>query len=160
LTTCERCYDPAVFADCLIEKESADARPVPPSGSPEAALEARRESFEKAWESHSAGSAPPRCIVPVHNIDRLRDGRLYFTMKVVRGQTFQELLREPGGAAGERGAALLGVFEHICQAVAYAHSKGVIHRDLKPANVMVGRFGEVQVMCFASAGTGICLRES
>ena len=41
---------------------------------------------------------------------------------------------------------LVAIFEHICQAVGYAHSQGVLHRDLKPANVMVGAFGEVQVM--------------
>src|SRR5262249_59142541 len=83
---------------------------------------------------------------PVHNLGRLPDGRLYFTMKVVRGRTFADMLAEPGASAAEQQGARLGVFEQVCQAVAYAHSKGVIHRDLKPDNVMVGRFGEVQVL--------------
>ncbi len=95
-------------------------------------------------EARITGSLQHPSIVPVYNIGRLRDGRLYFTMKVVRGSTFAELLAEQGGEEGP--AAHLGVFLQVCQAVAYAHSKGVIHRDLKPENVMVGRFGEVQVM--------------
>ena len=48
-------------------------------------------------------------------------------------------------AADERGK-FIGIFEQVCQTMAYAHSRGVIHRDLKPANIMVGAFGEVQVM--------------
>src|SRR5262245_22877757 len=94
-------------------------------------------------EARVTGSLQHPGIVPVHNLGRLPDGRLYFTMKLVRGQTLAQLLAQ---APAERPGELLGVFEKVCQAVAYAHSKRVIHRDLKPANVMVGRFGEVQVL--------------
>ena len=83
-------------------------------------------------------------IVPVHNLGRLPDGRLYFTMKLVRGRTLAEILSD--GREEKRLPELLGHFEKICQAVAFAHSRGVIHRDLKPLNVMVGAFGEIQVM--------------
>jgi serine/threonine-protein kinase len=83
--------------------------------------------------------------VPVHNLSRLADGRLCYTMKLVRGRTLADLLRdEPDGP--DRLPRLLAVVEKVCQAMAFAHSKGVIHRDLKPSNVMVGEFGEVQVM--------------
>jgi hypothetical protein len=76
---------------------------------------------------------------------RLPDGRPYFCMKVIRGRTLASLLEKRSGPADDL-PRLLGVFEQVCQAVAYAHSKGVIHRDPKPANIMVGAFGEVQVM--------------
>jgi eukaryotic-like serine/threonine-protein kinase len=85
-------------------------------------------------------------IVPVHNLGRLPDGRLFYTMKLVRGRTLTALLAEGPAEPEVRLAVLLGIFETVCQAVGYAHSKRVIHRDLKPDNVMVGRFGEVQVM--------------
>jgi tetratricopeptide (TPR) repeat protein len=97
-------------------------------------------------EARITGSLQHPAIVPVHNLGQLPDGRLYFTMKVVRGRTFADLLAEPGGDAAEQQGARLGVFAQVCQALAYAHAKGVIHRDLKPENVMVGRFGEVQVL--------------
>jgi eukaryotic-like serine/threonine-protein kinase len=84
-------------------------------------------------------------IVAVHNLGRLSDGRLYYTMRLVKGRTFAEILKEEAGKP-ERLLPLLGIFEKICQAVAYAHSKHIIHRDLKPANVKVDNFGEVQVM--------------
>ena len=83
--------------------------------------------------------------MPVHNLGRLADGRIHYTMRLVRGQTFADILKSQAGKP-ERSPYLLSIFEKICQAVAYAHSKRVIHRDLKPSNVMVGRFGEVQVM--------------
>jgi eukaryotic-like serine/threonine-protein kinase len=96
-------------------------------------------------EARLTGSLQHPGIVPVHHLDRLADGRPCYTMKLVRGRTFADMIRdEPQGP--ERLPRLLAIVEKVCQAVAYAHSKGVIHRDLKPSNVMVGEFGEVQVM--------------
>jgi serine/threonine-protein kinase len=84
-------------------------------------------------------------IAPVHAVGRVPDGRPYFTMKLIRGRTLAELLRERPDPADELPRWLMA-FEQVCQAVAYAHSEGILHRDLKPVNVMVGAFGEVQVM--------------
>ena len=96
-------------------------------------------------EARVTGSLQHPGIVPVHNLGRLTDGRLHYTMRLVRGRTFADILKDEAGKP-ERLPHLLAIFEKVCQAVAYAHSKKVIHRDLKPANIMVGRFGEVQVM--------------
>jgi serine/threonine-protein kinase len=95
-------------------------------------------------------------VAPIHELGELPDGRPFFTMKQVMGQTLAELLSGPSAvgtpparrpAGGEPAAArLVAVFEQVCQTVAYAHSRGILHRDLKPQNVMVGAFGEVQVM--------------
>ena len=86
------------------------------------------------------------------------DSRPYFTMKLVEGRDLASLLGERRSAT-EDWPRLLGIFEQICQTMAYAHSRGVIHCDLKPSNVMVGSFGEVQVMDWGLArvlerGTG------
>ncbi|HET6162839.1 MAG TPA: protein kinase [Planctomycetota bacterium] len=82
--------------------------------------------------------------VPVYEMGRTKDARPYFTMKLVQGRTLASLLAARADPADER-ARFVAIFEQVCHAVAYAHSRGVIHRDLKPANVMVGAFGEVQV---------------
>jgi serine/threonine-protein kinase len=66
-------------------------------------------------------------------------------MKLVKGETLSKLLADRDDVASERGK-FIGIFGQVCQTMAYAHSRGVIHRDLKPANIMVGAFGEVQVM--------------
>ncbi|MEM8883833.1 MAG: serine/threonine-protein kinase [Planctomycetota bacterium] len=84
-------------------------------------------------------------IVPIYEVGRTRDARPFFTMKLVRGQTLARLLAARDALTDDR-IRHLRIFESICQAVAYAHDRGVIHRDLKPANVMIGRFGEVQVI--------------
>src|SRR5208282_2996208 len=84
-------------------------------------------------------------IVPVYELGSFADRRPYFTMKLVKGRTLAELL----DARKSRSADLprfLSLFESVTQTMAYAHARGVIHRDLKPSNVMVGSFGEVQVM--------------
>ena len=87
-------------------------------------------------------------IVPVHDVGRLADGRLFYVMKRVHGQTLREHLRLPCDL-GER----LRIFERICEAVAFAHAHGILHRDLKPDNVMVGSFGEVMVLDWGVAKT-------
>ncbi|AUX49136.1 protein kinase [Sorangium cellulosum] len=103
-------------------------------------------------------------IVPVHDCGMLPTGQLWFTMKEVRGRTFSALLRaiHAGADAGPSPEALrrgLDVFLRVCEAVAYAHGRGVLHRDLKPENVMIGEFGEVLVMDWGvarSTARGAC----
>ena len=92
----------------------------------------------------TAGLAHPG-IPPVHALGALPDGRPFLVMKLIRGNTLKELLDARADPAADR-ARLLGAFEQVCQAVGYAHARGLVHRDLKPANVMVSAFGEVQVM--------------
>jgi tetratricopeptide (TPR) repeat protein len=94
------------------------------------------------YEAQITGQLQHPGIPPVHQLGTLPDGRPFLAMKLIQGRTLDALLREQGAGA----ARWLAVFDAICQAVAYAHSKGVIHRDLKPGNVMVGAFAEVQVM--------------
>lgn len=83
-------------------------------------------------------------IVPVHELGRRADGSLFYTMKRVRGRSLAQILRAARTPA-ER-LATLSAFRSVCDAVAYAHSRGVVHRDLKPDNVMVGAFGETVVL--------------
>src|SRR6202050_5386170 len=80
-------------------------------------------------------------IVPVHDVGRLPDGRVFYTMKFVEGQRLDHYIGSLTPISDR-----LRLFQRICDAVAFAHARGVLHRDLKPANVMVGSFGEVLVM--------------
>ncbi|HVO56813.1 MAG TPA: serine/threonine-protein kinase [Dongiaceae bacterium] len=80
-------------------------------------------------------------IVPVHDAGRLPDGRAFYVMKLVDGARLDEFLAHTPGLP-ER----LRLFLRVCDAVSFAHARGILHRDLKPANVMVGAFGEVLVM--------------
>jgi serine/threonine-protein kinase len=96
-------------------------------------------------EAQIGGQLQHPGVVPVYELGLMADDRPYFTMKLVKGRTLAALLADRKSLDEDR-SRLLSIFESICQTVAYAHSKGVIHRDLKPANVMVGAFGEVQVV--------------
>ncbi len=98
-----------------------------------------------ADEARITGQLQHPGIPPVHDLGALPDGRPFLVMKLIKGTTLAALLAERADPAAERGR-FVAVFEQVCQALAYAHAHHVIHRDLKPANVMVGAFGEVQVM--------------
>jgi serine/threonine protein kinase len=80
-------------------------------------------------------------IVPIHDVGELDDGRVFYAMKLVQGKRLDQ-------SAGDAASLLdlLRTFQKVCEAVAFAHARGVIHRDLKPENIMVGPFGEVLVM--------------
>jgi tetratricopeptide (TPR) repeat protein/tRNA A-37 threonylcarbamoyl transferase component Bud32 len=96
-------------------------------------------------EAQITGQLQHPGIPPVHEVGTLSDGRPFLAMKLIKGRTLAELLQLRPSPAADL-PRFLGIFEQVCQTLAYAHSKGVLHRDLKPSNVMVGAFGEVQVM--------------
>ncbi|MCC6694817.1 MAG: protein kinase [Candidatus Hydrogenedentes bacterium] len=91
-------------------------------------------------EARVTGRLEHPSIVPVYELGHRADGSVYYTMKLVRGKTLNKAF-DDAGSLGAR-LELLQHFINLCQAVAYAHSRGVLHRDLKPSNVMIGEFGE------------------
>jgi eukaryotic-like serine/threonine-protein kinase len=111
------------------------------ASTPDTALRLRREARILAQLEHPG-------IVPVHDVGRLPDGRVYYVMKLVRGVRLDQYAR----------AAVLTdlfrLFLRICETIGFAHAQGVVHRDLKPGNIMVGAFGEVLVMDWGIAKVG------
>ncbi|HOD51213.1 MAG TPA: WD40 repeat domain-containing serine/threonine-protein kinase [Candidatus Hydrogenedentes bacterium] len=95
-------------------------------------------------EARLTGQLQHPSIVPVYELGRRADGTLYYTMKLVRGSPLSRVIRE-AQSLGQR-LGMISQFADLCQAIAYAHSRGVIHRDIKPANVLVGEFGETVVI--------------
>lgn len=87
-------------------------------------------------------------IVPIHDIGEDAQGHLYFTMKLVRGKPLKDVLKELPPPPLEYGALfnLLDVVVRVCDALAFAHNKGIVHCDVKASNVMVGDFGEVYLV--------------
>jgi formylglycine-generating enzyme required for sulfatase activity/serine/threonine protein kinase len=93
-------------------------------------------------------------IVPVYGLGTYADGRPFYAMRFIKGDSLQEAIERfhrPGRGKdpGQRGLELrqlLGRFVDVCNAVAYAHSRGVLHRDLKPGNIMLGQYGETLVV--------------
>ena len=95
-------------------------------------------------EARVTGQLEHPNIVPVYEVGRRADGTYYYTMKVVRGRTMAAAL-QASKTLGDR-LKLLHHYVDLCNAVAYAHSRGVIHRDIKTENVMLGEFGETVVL--------------
>jgi serine/threonine-protein kinase len=106
-------------------------------------------------EAQIAGQLQHPGIAPVYDLGTATGKRPYFTMKLVKGQTLARLLAARSDVGQDR-PRLLKVYEAVCQTLAYAHAHNVIHRDLKPANIMVGTFGEVQVMDWGLAKVLAC----
>ena len=112
----------------------------------DARLAQRPEVVERfVEEAQVGGQLQHPGIVPVYELGLMNDERPFFTMKLIEGRTLAEMLAQRESIQDDR-VRFLGIFASVCQTLAYAHSKGVIHRDLKPANIMVGAFGEVQVV--------------
>lgn len=90
-------------------------------------------------------------IVPVHDLDVSADGQIYYAMRRIHGRSLGALVAE-AQRTGERppaiadANALVTILLKVCDALGYAHSRGVVHRDLKPDNIMIGEFGEVLVL--------------
>src|SRR5882757_826639 len=105
-----------------------------------------REGF--IAEAQMTGQLEHPNIVPVHELNIGEGGIPYFTMKLVQGVGLDVWLRDPFRPPGstDRLEEGLEIFLKVCDAVAYAHHRGVIHRDLKPENIMIASFGQVYLM--------------
>lgn len=96
-------------------------------------------------EAQIAGQLQHPGVLPVYELGLGPNGKPFFSMKLVRGQTLASLMATRPDVLTER-QRFLGIFAQVCQTMAYVHAKGVIHRDLKPSNIMVGSFGEVHIV--------------
>ncbi len=106
-------------------------------------------------EAEITGQLEHPGIVPVYGLGHYGDGRPFYAMRFIRGDSLQEVIQRfhqaegPKRDPGERSVELrqlLGRFVDVCNALAYAHSRGVLHRDLKPGNIMLGPYGETLVV--------------
>ena len=107
----------------------------------------RRRTARFLDEAQVTAQLEHPAIIPVHELGLDANGQLYFTMPLVDGDDLAEVWRKVH--AEEDGWTLtraLSALLKVCEAMAFAHARGVVHRDLKPANIMVGAFGEVYVM--------------
>jgi PAS domain S-box-containing protein len=102
---------------------------------PRAVADFTREAYVMSELTHPG-------VTPIYGMGCCRKGRPYHVMKLVDGVTFAQILGDPQRSTAER----LNIFVDVCQTMAFAHSLKIIHLDLKPSNVMVGAFGEVNVM--------------
>jgi len=98
-------------------------------------------------EAQITGQLEHPGVVPVHELGIDADGRVFFTMQLVRGRELRDVIeRVHAGDPEWTLVRALGVVQRVCETMSYAHSRDVVHRDLKPSNVMVGRYGETYVM--------------
>ena len=114
----------------------------------------KRERFVR--EAEITGKLEHPGIVPVYGMGTDEHGNPYYAMRLIRGQSLRDAIKryhklnqEPNRDKSEKNKEfrrLLNCFVDVCNAISYAHSRGVLHRDLKPSNVMMGRFGETNVV--------------
>jgi serine/threonine-protein kinase len=99
-------------------------------------------------EAQITGQLDHPNIVPVYDFGRLADHRAYITMKLVTGQTLSEVIQQlhQNGSESQDLERVLRYLLKVCEAISFAHARGVIHQDLKPANIMIGSHGQVYVM--------------
>jgi len=102
-------------------------------------------------EAQVTGQLDHPNIVPIHELGRDAKGELYFTMKLVEGQSLKQLIGGAPAHDSDRLFNLIEIFVKICDALGFAHARGVLHCDLKSANVMVGEFGQVYLMDWGGA---------
>jgi hypothetical protein len=102
-------------------------------------------------EAQVTGQLDHPNIVPIHELGRDEEGALYFTMKLVDGESLRDRIGRAPPASYERLKELLEVFIKVCDALAFAHSRGVLHCDIKSANVMVGSYAQVYLMDWGGA---------
>ncbi|WAS98292.1 protein kinase domain-containing protein [Nannocystis punicea] len=102
-------------------------------------------------EAQVTGQLDHPNIVPIHELGRDEQGQLYFTMKLVEGQSLKALIGGEPATDHERLFQRLEIFVKVCDALSFAHSRGVIHCDIKAANVMVGAYGQVYLMDWGGA---------
>lgn len=114
---------------------------------------AREPMYKEGFiaEAQMTGQLEHPNIVPVHELAVSPQGVPYFTMKLVQGIELEKWLEQHPIGSPQRLSEGLEIFLKVCDAVAYAHHRGVVHRDLKPENIMVGDFGQVYVMDFGLA---------
>jgi serine/threonine-protein kinase len=97
-------------------------------------------------EARTLASLEHAGIIAIHDVGQLADGRVYLVMRLVGGERLDAQVRTLPLADRLR------LFDRVCDTVAFAHARGVVHRDLKPANIMVGAFGQVQILDWGLAG--------
>ena len=129
-------FDPVLSRQVAVKELSSDLSDT----------ETFRQDFIR--EARTNGGLHHPGIVPVHALHIGKDGSLMFTMQAVNGQNLREWLDNPERSVGSRQRLEDGleIFLKICDALAYAHSRGVLHCDIKPDNVMVGGYGSYYLM--------------
>jgi len=120
----------------------------------QAASEKREKAFVR--EAKMAAALEHPNVMPVYDMDVENEGEAYFSMKRIEGDSLGNLIKEagPGGRGADSRVSsideVVRTFLKVCDAVSYAHSRGVIHRDIKPANIMIGDHHRFNASCSIS----------